>query len=210
VKQVWELTVSIGPTAEFGAAVAAFLALFISIWSARLSIKTQKVSEHSSDIMEQYRDFVHFNTLRMEYPEQGHLLELPETYWYVHDKIACIVKDANDIDKKKFLLQERAMAIAIFSMYERVVYQFDLAISDKLSERAAFLKDVLDYFHKYWFRNPRLYFLWTDDKIGVASFFEKRTREMFADEVGRHHPPEDVDPLGPAAARLASPVDGGV
>lgn len=180
--------------------ICAIIALFFSVWSFKRSTSSAKVASQRADIASQYSQFTNFNRLRLEFPRQSHLMEVPKHYREVCGDIRSICRNESAAARTELKIQERGVAILIFSMYEKIL--FDLQTFEQEDERdATFLKAVLVYLRLHWLRNPRLLYLWSESGGSLCSLFEASTCEDYEKEIAAFIKAEDMDTTGPFQLR---------
>lgn len=189
--------------------ICAIVALFLSGWSFKRSSSSAKVASQRADIASQYSQFTNFNRLRLEFPRQSHLMEIPKHYREVCEDIRTICSHENAAIRTELKIQERGVAILIFSMYEKIL--FDLETFEQKDEAGAtFLKAVLVYLRSYWLRNPRLLYFWPESGGSLCSLFECSTCEDYEREIAAFIKAEDMDTTGPFQTRSAHEAPGKV
>jgi hypothetical protein len=60
---------------NFASATSSVFVLSFSVWSLSRSSSDKKVAGQRADISSHYAQFTDFNRLRLEFPEQSHLME---------------------------------------------------------------------------------------------------------------------------------------
>lgn len=165
------------------------LALAVSLWAARLSLRATREEVNHGSVSDIYSEFRRITELRLNYPEHTHILEPPENYVDTVKKVANMVSSYESEQKAKYLLRERAVALTIFQIFEQVIYQHKQAQEESDTIRAKFLKEVLDYMTGRLFMNPRLLYLWWHKGGNLKADFEIHTQVYYdthVPTVGRH------------------------
>jgi hypothetical protein len=107
------------------------------------------------------------------------------------------------INKKKqaeFILKEMAFANFIFGNYEYTLVQYNDANKNRDFNKAAFLKDILDFFRLKILRNPRLLYLWDSHGGNLSIYYAKTTKEDYDKNIldNKDNPLKiQVDSIGP-------------
>jgi hypothetical protein len=180
--------------------LGSLVAVVVSLYAFKQTTRSKTlvaVQKHISDVYSEFKDF---NKLRLNFPNHSHLFELPVHYELVRGVIVKSTASLNDTERATYLLQERALAIMIFSMYESLLYSFDIAAAERNAGRKKIIQDVINYLEISWLRNPRLLFFWCDDRQAVKVMFEPLTQEHFARKVLSSIQPATIDNVGPVAA----------
>ena len=181
--------------------ICAVLALFFAAWSFKRSSSSAQVASQRADIASQYSQFTDFNRLRLEFPRQSHLMELPRHYGEISSQIREICRDESPSKRAELKIQERGIAILIFSMYEKIL--FDLQTFQNEGEGdTTFLEAVLVYLRSEWLRNPRLLYFWSEGGASLCSLFESSTRVDYAEQVAAFVKTDDMDVIGPFQPRV--------
>jgi hypothetical protein len=176
--------------------LSAFCALFVSIWTFRRSTASALHAWKKADVASQYSQFTEFNRLRLEFPKQSHLMEVPSHYQKISDAIKQICADLSSAERLELQVQERGVALLIFSMYEKLL--FDLELSRQHEQTGGeFTEAVLTYLRHQWLRNPRLLYLWSAEGGSLCSLFEEATCQDYKREIASHVRKDQIDALGP-------------
>jgi hypothetical protein len=180
--------------------VCAVIALFFSAWSFKRTVDNAQVAGQRADIASQYSQFTDFNRLRLEFPKQSHLMEVPRHYREVCEDIRTICEREPSSARAELRIQERGVALLIFSMYEKLLFDLQ-TLKDEKAGDTSFIEAVLGYLRAQWLRNPRLLYYWAEDGASLCSLFEPTTcddhRSMVANDVGA----DAMDRFGPFRSR---------
>jgi hypothetical protein len=206
---------------------AAF-ALMISYWSMREQQKSTEVgralaySNATQQIIhDQYELCRELDQMRVEHPEVSHVLMLPSAIpndpWVNYRKFKGNVRELlsdgketiSAADRSKLLLQEHAVALNVFDIYEQTIYQWEAAAAAKDTQRAEILKMLVDYYEKRMLRNPRLRYHWRNGGSDMMEEVPTRQRynqhvEIDSNEVDSRYPHDFVDDLSPLDSPLPS------
>jgi hypothetical protein len=130
--------------------------------------------------------------LRVEHPEISHMLALPSQDpasppWANYEIFKRKVRSALTAESKtpatdrdKLYLQEHAVALHVFDIYEQTVIQWQAASVAGDQERAEILKMLVDYYEGRMLRNPRLRYHWNH---GGSDMLEESTRRRYSANV---------------------------
>jgi hypothetical protein len=188
------------------ATVTGSLALIVSITSAYYSYRSHADTAGSQLISETYSTFYDLNKKQGENSDLSHMFVAPEDY----PATAQLVKEsAGEITSQKraeYQLKEKAIAFYILTVFEQTFYQYQHAKNVGDTERAEFLRAVLDYFTGRLLRNPRLLFYWDKNGGNVSQYYEAETKKYYEEKV-LHDPsaPLTVGPdnVGPYVVKVA-------
>lgn len=160
------------------------LALVVAIWAARLSLKAEREAVNHGSVSDIFGEFRRLTELRLANWQHTHILEPPENYESTKELVRDAVGSLSDGERARYQLQERAVALAIFQLFEQVLYQRSEAERVGDQPRKDFLQDVADYMTGRLFRNPRLLYLWSEAGGNLRADFEPSTREYYERGVG--------------------------
>ena len=146
-----------------GGLIIGGIALLVSVVSAFYSHRMGGFSNRSGLIKDQFNAFDELTRIRLENWHLNHLFELEPNYEMVSRQVGRAVGELGESDRQRMLLQERAVALAIFQAFEQNLYQIGQAKEHRDSHAEAFLSEVCDYFTGRLLRNPRLLFYWAED-----------------------------------------------
>ena len=173
------------------------VALVVAILSFILSKRANSAHSTRQAISEQYSEFKKFNELRIDNPQHSHIFEVPSHYEFVKSIVKRSAQDISNEESFRLVLQERAMAIMICSMYEATLYNIETAEMEGNKKRAKFLSEVLNYLEGEWLRNPRILYFWTDERHSLKTMFEIATRRRLEEKVLKYVAEEEIDKNGP-------------
>jgi hypothetical protein len=178
-------------------AVAATLAVAVSIYSYVRSVRLTQSLNHVDSLRRQYDEFNELSALRIEYPEVSHVLELPELYESVRLRVAAQMRSQEPSQRSATELRERAVALRVFELYEQTLYHRKIAAECGNKNDVDFFDEVLSYMTERLLRNPRLAYFWCHDSgEGLATYFEPHTRDHYDLHVRPHA--QHIDPIGAA------------
>ena len=177
---------------EYGTFLTAVIAIIISSISLVSDPKRHSENLTSETIRDVYDEFLHMTDLQAEYPLHSHLFCLREDY----EKIVSMVKlDSNVIDPKNELI-ERSLSNRIMTQFEQSYYLWVQAEDNKDEARAAFMKEVLNYYTQRLLRNPRLLWYWDEEGGNLQSLYEQTTKSYYDSLVQpEKYPADSVGPF---------------
>jgi hypothetical protein len=173
----------------------ALLAIAMSLYATRLTWRTAEDSASSQSIKGAYDTFYDINRMELANTDVSHMFALPESYGFVASRVAALNPHATAQVRAQMELKERAVALAIFTIFERNLYELNQARTAHDSIRADFLGEVVKYFTGRLLRNPRLSYYWELRPGGIATYFENTTRAYFETNAPLSSRP--VDARGP-------------
>lgn len=178
-----------------------------------LQQKLQHEVETQTLIHDQYELCRDLDKIRVEQPQISHLLALPTkagvSEWANYDLFRANVKaivsknrpptksDGGASDEwlaaaATLYLQEHAVALHVFDIYEQTLLQFGAAESAQDKERTKVLRDLLDYYEQKLLRNPRLRYHWSH---GGEDLMDPSTKTRYAANVVAAFPKDPTDAL---------------
>ncbi|WP_431263712.1 hypothetical protein ACQ859_27880 [Roseateles chitinivorans] len=136
-------------------------------------------------IRQVYSDFISITEQRAAHPLQSHLFEVPDNYEAsaAQVRLAVGAVRGNKAEVSRLLLEERAVADRIFTMFEQAFYQWSNAKENGDSRREKFLQDVLNYYTERLLRNPRLVWYWSAAGGKLLVHYETATQEFYSKNV---------------------------
>jgi flagellin-specific chaperone FliS len=165
-------------------------------YTARVS---RQVSEHevTAEIISEYYSCVRALTeVQLREWRLAHIFEVAENYTAVSTKLKEVAPSpANREARIALELNERAIALTIFGIYEYVVYQLEAAKHAKAKNRTKFLLEAAEYFSGRLLPNPRLQYLWSNSGGNLECEFERLLREHYEQNVKVS--PKAWDAIGP-------------
>lgn len=185
--------------------LASVVAVLVSVFA----LKEQRSLGHETStqtlIHDQYELCRVLDVLRVDHPEVSHMLALPaqtgtETwgnYYLFKNHVRSLILAGGavtDAAKMRLYLQEHAVALHVFDIYEQTLYQRELA--EKAGDRNRFevLNMLAEYYEGRMLRSPRLRFHWDH---GGADMMEKSTRDRYDERVRKAYPNDPVDNKSP-------------
>lgn len=160
-------------------AVFAGTAVAVSIFASWLAIRAHREAITQGTYADVYEEFSALSELRLSHWELSHLQELPENYGPVVATIRTALGDLGGDRRNQLLIQERAVAMRIFSLFEQAHYQCVHARMHGDHGRTEFLDDVLTYFTGRLLRNPRLLYFWSREGANLCIHYEPGTIERY-------------------------------
>jgi hypothetical protein len=144
--------------------VAAFFFSIVAIVISGYSLlegRWQHQDERNTEMLDAiYEDW---NAQQGEEWYKQHLYEAPDTYREVRDLARRLTAAMNDQQKVELFLGERAAANIIFTNFEHLLKQWNLAVALDDDTRLGVLKEEVDFYAEVLLRNPRLLWFWSDD-----------------------------------------------
>lgn len=217
-----------------------------AIWS---QLKVGSDSSAQTLVHDQYELCRVLDQLRVEHPEISHMLALPRldtenpgevwsNYALVRGHVRAFLVDgieasafpdaapseveADAAARGKLYLQEHAVALHVFDIYEQTLYQRDLAklaapeggwhgleifVPESDRQRLQVLNALVNYYHEHMLRNPRLRYHWDH---GGADMMEESTRRTYGERVRAAFPNDYTDwasPLESPEPRRVEPTN---
>ena len=180
--------------------IVSLISLIVSVvavtYTARVS---RQVSEHevTAQIISEYYSCVRALTeVQLREWRLAHIFEVAENYTAISAKLKAVAPKPADREALMALeLNERAVALTIFGIYEYVVYQLAAAETAHSKSRAKFLTEAAEYFSGRLLPNPRLQYLWSHNGGNLECEFEKMLREHYQQHV--EVSPKSWDASGP-------------
>jgi len=177
--------------------VLPIIALVLSIASFVISERARKDVARVDVIKTDWGQFHEMASLRIQYPLMAHLFEgSGELYDSVADTIRRATASSSVKEQALLLLQERAVAGAIFTFFEQAYYLWHEAQNGE-KHRAALIQQDLNYFVDLLCSNPRLLWYWDEDSGGkLGQEFGELVRDYYREKVVKECPGEK-DARGP-------------
>jgi hypothetical protein len=190
-----------------GVAILALVFSYLGISAQQKSIEEGRKLAYDNAtqqiIHDQYELCRVLDQLRVEHPELSHMLALPasdpadpwKNYRVFKEKVGVVLSEGKNTitaaDRDKLILQEHAVALHVFDIYEQTVYQWQAAAAVKDNQRAEILKMLVEYYEGRMLRNPRLRYHWNHG--GADMLEENPTRQRYNQFVGinSHRYPND-------------------
>jgi hypothetical protein len=149
---------------EITAVIFSVIAIAISGYSM-LEGRWQHRDERNVEVMDAvYEDWVTL-ALQDDWRVQ-HLLEAPDTYHVYRDLARLNTKEFDAGQMAETLLVERATANLLFTQFEHLLKQWQIAIELQDDSRQRVLKEEIEFYAEVQLRNPRLLWLWSEDGGG--------------------------------------------
>ncbi|MDH3727382.1 MAG: hypothetical protein OER77_07605 [Myxococcales bacterium] len=164
----------------------------------------QHEDERTADLVQTlYAKVQETAALKLEHWNLSHVLELPETYAEVRDRIRIAVADASDSERVALLEAEKTIAAMQLIQFEETHYHYSLAVRAGNETREAIVGEILAYYTMGALRNPRLLWLASPEGGNLAShlnatslaYYEATVLENDAEPLS--HPPDSVGVVAP-------------
>lgn len=178
------------------------LALAFSIYSAQSTWRFSSDTISVQAIKGAYDTFYDINRMQLANPDVSHMFATPENYSTVISQVTETMVGTSVKEQSLLRLKERAVALALFTIFERNLYEWKQAEAVGDSKRAVFLQEVLNYFTGRLLRNPRLVYYWKLTPGGLATYFETSTQQYY--QTNAELPTLVPDYIGPFTPKLAS------
>lgn len=167
------------------------------MFSLYVSQSAQKDVARIDVVKTEYGLFDQMASLQLQYPLMSHLFAVTiGQYNSARDQVRGVALAKSDPERLSFLLQERALAHFIFTIYEETYYLWRQAASGE-RVRAELARDDLMFFNDFLSNNPRLLWYWdttNGGKLGMA--FAGDLQAYYKENVVKGSP-ADRDPNGP-------------
>jgi hypothetical protein len=172
--------------------VAIIVAIGTAIYGA-VSWSGVSNREVTTGVISDYFTSMHDLTmLQVKEWQLSHLFEIAENYHHAADRLNRLAPTVDELEAERLALRERAVAVAIFGVYEHTVYQLGKAHEDGDRIRISFLTDATRYFAGRLLPNPRLRYLWASEGGNLEGEFESETRRHYREHVGSLEEPWDA------------------
>lgn len=189
--------------------IVALLALTISSWLQRESIQESTRLTYSNAtqqiIHDQYELCRILDQMRVEHPEISHMMAIPAesntadpwiNYRDFKIKVANFIKQSKDpISADQLYLEESAIALHIFDIYEQTLFQWKTSIEAGDSARSIDLKMLINYYEGRMLRNPRLRYHWHHGGSDILE--ENPSRKRFKEMVEQRYAQDWIDNKSP-------------
>ena len=205
----WE---AIGASGELiGAAVVVVTLVYLARQVRHGSEQTaQLASQHEDErtaelVQTLYGKVQDTLTLKLSHWNVSHVLEMPDTYREVRDRLSRAVSGLSDEESTAVLETERTLASMQLLQFEETYYNYELAVRAGNETRQHIVGEVLAYYTLGVLRNPRILWLSSPEGGNLASHLNKTSLAYYRAEVLNNeehplqHPPDDVG-LFPAPA----------
>jgi len=171
------------------------VALCLSLVSLYTSERARRDVERVDVIKTDYGFYHDLAQLQLQYPLTEHLFTVTgETYDSNVARIKTASSSANDQDRAKLLLQERAVAHSIFTTYEETFLLWQQSRGTD-QRRAELVHGDLEYFNEWLRSNPRLLWYWDGEGGNLYREFA-RVWDYYNQNVSKDSP-TPKDPAGP-------------
>lgn len=170
-------------------------ALVFSLLSFFQTMRLKRAQQKAETIREVWDAFDDVSSLRLEYSEVSHVIEMPEYYDSAIQLVKAAAAKKETDELAHLLIKERALARRTYSLYEQMLFEFEHASKNRLKDQAAFLKVALENLAGRLLLNPRLAYYWQrEEGLGVSSYFESNTHDHYDKNVRPHV--KKLDPVG--------------
>jgi hypothetical protein len=177
-------------------AMFAAVAVVVSLAASWVALRAHREALAQGTFADVYDEFNKLSELRLQHWELSHMQEVPENYDAAVSVLSVALEDMSNSQRHQLLVQERAVAIRIFSLFEHACYQCRHAHSNRDGNRAEFLDEVLAYFTGRLLQNPRLRYFWMSDGGNLRVYYEPETIERYERALAGASQ-DGVDRLGP-------------
>lgn len=165
------------------------------------ALVARQVSRHevtSEIISEYYSSLRALTEVQLREWRLAHIFEVADNYEAISAMLRKVAPKHDDRQARTALaLNERAVALTIFGIYEYIVYQLMMAKNARDKTRVRFLSEAAEYFTGRLLPNPRLQYLWSHSGGNLECEFEKDVRDHYQQNVVIS--PQTWDASGPYA-----------
>jgi hypothetical protein len=188
---------------QFGAAFLSVSALFLSLYNLYDSKRTQDLVARTEALKTEYGIYTDLTKLAHDNPFLSHLLlsQSPAAYYLAVTRIKTALKDMTPTERIKLVLEERAIAHYIFTVYEETYYQWQSATEANSDTLAGLLLEHLKFFNGF-LCNSRLLWYWNNSLDPQYQYFSSDLVSYYDANVS-HDCRVTPDPSGPL--RLTAP-----
>jgi hypothetical protein len=185
-------------TSKFSiASILPILALCLSVFSLYVSQSAQTDVARIDVVKTEYGLFDQMASLQLQHPLMSHLFAVTiGQYTSARDQVRAVALTKSDSERLSLLLQERALAHFIFTIYEETYYLWQQAAGGE-RRRAELARDDLMFFNDFLSNNPRLLWYWDTTNGGELGSAFARELEVYYKENVVKGSPADPDPNGP-------------
>jgi hypothetical protein len=155
------------------------IAFVVSFASAYFSYKSYKDTITQQAIDNSYKTFYNICITNLSNWDVNHLYTMPENYEMVKKNVHLSLMPINEKRQAEFILKELAFANFIFGTYEYTLFQYKEAEKNRDTNKAVFLKDILDFLRNKILLNPRLLYLWDSHGGNLSIYYAKTTKEDY-------------------------------
>jgi hypothetical protein len=158
---------------QYGAAFLSVFALILSLYNLYDSKRTQDLVARTQALNTEYGIYTDLTKLEHDNPFLSHLFsQSPSSYFFTTTRIRAALKDLSPGDRAKLLLEERAIAHYIFTVYEETYYQWQSALQANNDTLATLLHDNLIFFNDF-LCNSRLVWYWKNPSDALYKYFSE-------------------------------------
>lgn len=166
------------------------------IYAAKVARQVSRHEVTTGIISEYYSSLRALTEVQLREWRLAHIFEVAENYVAISAMLQEVAPEQTDREARVALaLNERAVALTIFGIYEYVVYQLTAAKEAGDQARAGFLSEAADYFTGRLLPNPRLRYLWSHGGGNLECEFEEAIRNHYHQNVAVS--PKTWDACGP-------------
>ena len=135
---------------------------------------------------------------KLDHWNLSHVLELPDTYVEVRDRIRIAVSDMSEAERAALLETEKSLAAMQLVQFEETYYHYQLAVRAGNETRKDIVGEILAYYTMGVLRNPRNLWLASPEGGNLASHLNATSLAYYQATVLNDqaqpllHPPDDV------------------
>jgi hypothetical protein len=183
-----------------------YIALTLSLFSLYLSVSTQREAARTDVIKTAYGFYGDMSRLQLQYPMMEHLLVVdPAVYASVIANARTATATGTDAERARWLLEERAVAHYVFTVYEETFFLRKQAEGGE-PRRLQMLNENVEYFDSL-VCNPRLLWYWDYWESGnggrMGMEFSEELRDHYRDRAQKNckTQKDGMGPFQPAEGR---------
>lgn len=102
--------------------VLSLCAVVVAVWSARGLVRAEQEALGTAQVTDMYADFRRLTELRLDNWQHAHLLEPPGNYSRTKKLLTVALPGMSHEQIARHLIQERAIAIGVFQLFEQTLY----------------------------------------------------------------------------------------
>jgi hypothetical protein len=137
-------------------------------------------------------------THKLDHWSLSHVLEMPDTYVEVRDRIRIAVSDMSEAERAALLETEKTLAAMQLVQFEETYYHYELAARAGNETRKEIVGEILAYYTMGVLRNPRILWLSSPEGGNLVSHLNATSLAYYKATVLNNqeqplsYPPDDV------------------
>jgi hypothetical protein len=168
-------------------------------------LASQHEDERTADLVQTlYAKVQESLTNKLDHWSLSHVLEMPDTYVEVRDRIRVAVSDMSEGERVALLETEKTIAAMQLVQFEETYYHYELAVRAGNETRKEIVGEILAYYTMGVLRNPRGLWLASPEGGNLASHLNATSLAYYQATVlnDEEHPlPYPPDGVGVVSAR---------